>query len=84
MGSSLADKAWGRESAVYRVTGVLTVISGWFMTGLAAFTLAAVLATILHYGQVYAIFGLLALVVVILVKSTIMHRKRESKLLSPG
>lgn len=41
MGSSLADKAWGRESAVYRVTGVLTVISGWFMTGLAAFTLAA-------------------------------------------
>ena len=80
MGSSLADKAWGRESAVYRVTGVLTVISGWFMTGLAAFTLAAVMATILHYGQVYAIFGLLALVVVILVKSTIMHRKRESKL----
>lgn len=44
MGSSLADKAWGRESAVYRVTGVLTVISGWFMTGLAAFTLAAVMA----------------------------------------
>ena len=80
MGSSLADKAWGRESAVYRVTGVLTVISGWFMTGLAAFTLAAVMATVLHYGQVYAIFGLLALVVVILVKSTIMHRKRENKL----
>lgn len=50
------------------------------MTGLAAFTLAAVMATVLHYGQVYAIFGLLALVVVILVKSTIMHRKRENKL----
>lgn len=80
MGSSLADKAWGRESAVYRVTGVLTVISGWFMTGLAAFTLAAIMATVLHYGQVYAIFGLLALVVVILVKSTVMHRKRENKL----
>ena len=80
MGSSLADKAWGRESAVYRVTGVLTVISGWFMTGLAAFTLAAIMATVLHYGQVYAIFGLLALVAVILVKSTVMHRKRENKL----
>lgn len=80
MGSSLADKAWGRESAVYRVTGVLTVISGWFMTGLAAFTLAAIMATILHYGQMYAIFILLALVAVILVKSTVMHRKRESKL----
>lgn len=80
MGSSLADKAWGRESAVYRVTGVLTVISGWFMTGLAAFTLAVIMATVLHYGQMYAIFILLALVVVILVKSTVMHRKRETKL----
>ncbi|MEG1260171.1 MAG: inorganic phosphate transporter [Akkermansia sp.] len=80
MGSSLADKAWGRESAVYRVTGVLTVISGWFMTGLAAFTLAAVMAAILHYGEGYAIFPLLALTVFILVKSTILHRKREVKL----
>ena len=70
----------GKGSAVYRVTGVLTVISGWFMTGLAAFTLAAIMATVLHYGQVYAIFGLLALVAVILVKSTVMHRKRENKL----
>ncbi len=80
MGSSLADKAWGRESAVYRITGVLTVISGWFMTALAAFTMAAVMATVLHFGQIYAIFGLLALVAVVLVKSSILHKKRESKL----
>ncbi len=80
MGSSLADKAWGRESAVYRITGVLTVISGWFMTGLAAFTMAAIMASILHFGQIYAIFGLLALVVVVLIKSSILHKKRESKL----
>lgn len=80
MGSSLADKAWGRESAVYRVTGVLTVISGWFMTGLAAFTLAGVTALILHYGEIYAIFPLLAITAFILIKSTILHRRRESKL----
>ena len=80
MGSSLADKAWGRESAVYRVTGVLTVISGWFMTGLAAFTLAGVTAYILHYGQGYAIGILLALTAFILVKSTILHRNREHRL----
>lgn len=80
MGSSLADKAWGRESAVYRVTGVLTVISGWFMTGLAAFTLAAVTAFILHYGEGYAILPLLAITVFILVKSTLLHRRRENKL----
>jgi phosphate/sulfate permease len=80
MGSSLADKAWGRESAVYRVTGVLTVISGWFMTGLCAFTMAGIMATLLHYGQGYAIVPLLCLVVFILIKSAITHRKRESKL----
>lgn len=80
MGSSLADKAWGRESAVYRVTGVLTVISGWFMTGLAAFTMAGIVATILHYGQIYAIIGLLCVVAIVLVKSTVIHRNRESKL----
>lgn len=80
MGSSLADKAWGRESAVYRVTGVLTVISGWFMTGLAAFTLAGIMAIILHYGQGYAILPLLALTAFILVKSAVVHRHRESKL----
>ncbi|WPX39527.1 inorganic phosphate transporter [Akkermansia sp. N21116] len=79
MGSSLADKAWGRESAVYRVTGVLTVISGWFMTGLAAFTMAGIMAIILHYGQGYAIFPMLALTVFILVKSAVLHRHRESK-----
>lgn len=80
MGSSLADKAWGRESAVYRVTGVLTVISGWFMTGFAAFLLAAVMATVLHYGQEWAIFPLLALVAFILVRSSIYHSRREAKI----
>lgn len=80
MGSSLADKAWGRESAVYRVTGVLTVISGWFMTGLAAFAMAALMATALHYGQQWAIFPLIALDAFILVRSAVYHRRREAKI----
>ncbi|MDR2970627.1 MAG: inorganic phosphate transporter [Bacteroidales bacterium] len=61
MGSSLADRAWGRESAVYRITGVLTVISGWFLTALAAFMSAGIIALILmfasSYGQIPGIIG---------------------------
>ncbi len=84
MGSSLADKAWGRESAVYRVTGVFTVISGWFMTGLAAFTLAGVVAALLHYGQIITICILLPLTALILIRSRVWHRKREEKLSKGG
>lgn len=80
MGSSLADKAWGSDSAVYRVTGVLTVISGWFLTGFSAFMMAAIIAALLHYGQIYAIIILLLLTITILTKSTIMHRRRENKM----
>ena len=50
MGSSLADRAWGRESAVYRITGVLTVVSGWFVTGFGAFTIAFLVGLTLMYG----------------------------------
>lgn len=80
MGSSLADKAWGRESAVYRVTGVFTVISGWFMTGLAAFTLAGIVTMLLHYGQVVAIAILLPVTALILIRSRVWHKNREEKL----
>lgn len=55
MGSSLADKAWGRESAVYRITGVITVVAGWFLTGLAAFVLSIVITLLLLWGGVVAI-----------------------------
>ena len=50
MGTSFADRAWGRESAVYRITGVLTVIGGWFMTALTAFTASFLFASIIWYG----------------------------------
>lgn len=78
MGSSLADRAWGRESAVYRITGVLTVIGGWFITALVAFTVASLVASALVWGGKIAIFFMLALVFFLLFKSSKFHAKRKS------
>ncbi|MCF6269701.1 MAG: inorganic phosphate transporter [Melioribacteraceae bacterium] len=77
MGTSLSDKAWGRESAVYRITGVITVIGGWFFTAFSAFTGAAIVATLLFYGEIYAIILLALLVVYVLVKTHIFHKNKE-------
>ena len=66
MGTSLADRAWSRESAVYRVTGVLSVIGGWFMTAGIAFTAAFLIAMIMHFG------GVVAAVIVVLVGLGVM------------
>ncbi|MEA4975826.1 MAG: inorganic phosphate transporter [Paludibacter sp.] len=79
MGSSLADRAWGRESAVYRITGVLTVISGWFLTAVVAFTVSAIIAFALMYGGIYAVIGLLLLVVLLIIQFTLVHKKRIAK-----
>lgn len=76
MGTSLADKAWGRDSAVYRVNGVITVIGGWFFTAFSAFTLAFISAIIIYFGGIYAIIGLVILVFFITYKS---HIKYEDK-----
>ena len=57
MGSSLADRAWGRESAVYRITGVTTVIMGWFITALGGFLIALVVTLVLAYGELISISG---------------------------
>lgn len=79
MGSSLADKAWGRDSAVYRITGVLTVISGWFFTAFAAFSMAFVVALSFVYGGTAAIVLVVLLVAFLLFKSYSAHRKRSAK-----
>ncbi|WP_400075238.1 anion permease [Winogradskyella sp. R77965] len=80
MGTSLADRAWGSESAVYRVAGVLNVIGGWFFTAFSAFVAAAIMACILFYGEGYALTGLLVLAITLLLRSTISHQK-NSKIL---
>ena len=79
MGTSLSDRAWGRETAVYRITGVLTVISGWFLTAFIAFSAGAIVALLLMWGGKIAFAGLLLLCVFSLIQSTKLHRKREKK-----
>lgn len=81
MGTSLADRAWDRESAVYRVAGVLNVIGGWFVTALVAFTAAAIFAAIIFYGGTIALAILIIAALVIVVRSGIIHSKktREEK-----
>lgn len=69
MGTSLADKAWGRESAVFRITGVISVIGGWFLTAGAAFIGAAVVALIMHYGGYIAMIAFSIITIVIIVRS---------------
>lgn len=69
MGSSLADKAWGKESAVYRVAGVLSVIGGWFITAIIAFVAAAFFAFILYKGEIYGALALILLLVTFIVLS---------------
>jgi len=82
MGTSLADRAWGPESAVYRVAGVLNVIGGWFFTALSAFTTAAIIAVIIHYGDVYAVVLLLIIAFLLIRKNYLSHNKKvkETKL----
>ena len=77
MGTSLADQAWGLESAVYRVTGVLAVIGGWFFTALMAFTVSLVFAFAIAYLDGVAIIGLLALVGFIIYRNFKVHASRE-------
>ncbi|MFH2011445.1 MAG: inorganic phosphate transporter [Pseudomonadota bacterium] len=79
MGTSFSDQAWGRESAVYRVTGVLTVIGGWFMTALIAFVTAFVFANIVHYFKVPGIIILIFLAVAVIRHNHWVHRDREKK-----
>ncbi|MFD2587263.1 anion permease [Croceitalea marina] len=76
MGTSLADRAWGAESAVYRVAGVLNVIGGWFFTAFSAFTAAAIIATILHFGGFVALLVLLVLAAGLLLRNYIAHNKK--------
>ncbi|MBR2049733.1 MAG: inorganic phosphate transporter [Rikenellaceae bacterium] len=77
MGSSLADRAWGRESAVYRITGVMTVVAGWFVTGLGAFLIALVVGLALIYGGTVATIAISILCGYMLIHSNIKNKKVE-------
>jgi phosphate/sulfate permease len=77
MGASLSDGAWDRESAVYRVTGVFSVIGGWFFTALSAFSISFLVALVFFYGELYAIFGMVILSIFVVYRTHKIHRKHE-------
>ena len=77
MGTSLSDRAWGRESAVYRITGMLSVIGGWFITAFVAFTACALVTVIIFYTNIVGMVAFIALAVFLLVRSNIMYSKKE-------
>ena len=79
MGSSLADRAWSRESAVYRITGMLSVIGGWFITAFVAFTICALVTFIMFYTSFVGMFIFIVVAVVLLVRSNIQYKKKEEK-----
>lgn len=79
MGSSLADKAWGRESAVFRITGVISVIGGWFITAGAAFILCFFVALAMSLGGLTMASILIALSIVLLVRSNIKYKKKQAE-----
>ncbi|MBP3548140.1 MAG: inorganic phosphate transporter [Alistipes sp.] len=79
MGSSLADRAWGRESAVYRITGVTTVIMGWFITAVGGFVIALVVTLVLAYGGTVAIIGVTVVCLFLLIKSNFSKDKAEKE-----
>jgi len=78
MGTSLADRAWGRESAVYRVAGVINVVGGWFLTAITAFIAAAIVAYLISWDMIM-IPILLVLVAVLIGRNTLKHRKKTKE-----
>lgn len=78
MGTSLADRAWGRESAVFRITGVLSVIGGWFITAGIAFTICFIVTNLMHFGGFVAMVVAIGLAVYLLVRNNLSHKNRAA------
>ena len=79
MGTSLADRAWGSDSAAYRVAGVINVIGGWLMTALIAFLASGLIASIIYYFDQYALYLLVLIVAIVLTKNYFTHKERRTK-----
>ena len=79
MGSSLADRAWGRESAVFRITGVVSVIGGWFLTAGAAFILAGLVATLNYLGGPIGMAITVVLAIFLLIRSHLAYKKKSAE-----
>lgn len=79
MGSSLADRAWGRESAVFRVTGVISVIGGWFITAGVSFFTGALVCLLMYYGGIVVKVALMVMVIVMLVRSNRRYKQKTEE-----
>ena len=79
MGTSLADRAWGRESAVFRITGVISVIGGWFLTAGAAFIGAGIIVFLMHIGGHWVMFALALFTIFLLIRSNRRFRARKTE-----
>lgn len=79
MAAALPDKAWGRESAVYRVSGVVTVITGWIFTAFMAAAMSLIIAFLLYYTEIWGLAGMVLLTAFIIFRSAIVHKKRETE-----
>lgn len=79
MGSSLADRAWDRESAVFRVSGVFAVIGGWFLTAIIAFTVSAFMAWLISAGKFPVVLGLVVLVFIVMIRTRFIFNKQNKK-----
>lgn len=77
MGTSLADRAWGSDSAVFRVAGVLNVIGGWFLTAIIAFTVGGVIVYLLYIGGVQVIAVIIFIILLLVGKNYIQHKKEN-------
>jgi len=77
MSTALADRAWGRDYAVYRVSGILVVIGGWFLTAFICALIAALLASFLYFTNVFGIITLIPLVAFSFARTAIVHKRRE-------
>lgn len=79
MGTSLSDKAWGRESAVFRVTGVLSVIGGWFLTAFIAFSVAFIMAMFISWAGTVGILIIIVFAAVTIYRTQVLYKKREAR-----
>lgn len=77
MAAALPDKAWGRDSAVYRVAGVITVISGWFFTAFMAALISGSIALVVYFGEIYGLLGMVVLTVFVLIRTAKIHKNKE-------
>ena len=76
MGTSFADRAWGRDSAVYRISGVFTVIGGWFMTAFIAFTISAIIGFLIFIGGKFLVFVFIATTIFVIYRTHLIHKNR--------